>query len=364
MQQHAVPQAITTYKFRLVGDMTLKQFLELGFGLLTAWMVFNSKTGFLIKWTLGPFLALLGFALAFVPIEDRPLDQWLVNFAKALLRPTQFVYQSRPKTLDIFSPTPLRPAGGEEILHTHAADLDEYIKTLPGSPATAFDQAEKRYLEHITSLFGALGLPATQKISGQVAPAVAVQSGVKGIRVRKLLTPQMCLLPHAVVYNAPAEPVQASMPQGNIQAPNPNIQTIPNPPAGGPIPKSENKPLPEPIKPSMPTPQAPRPEETVAPTFAQGQVLPVPIDKPNIISGITYDKNGKILGGVILEIRDNNNLPVRALKSNKLGQFFIVTPLADGIYRIRAEHETAQFAVIKLEAKDEVIPPLKVQAVA
>jgi len=55
---------------------------------------------------------------------------------------------------------------------------------------------------------------------------------------------------------------------------------------------------------------------------------------------------------------------VRALKSNKLGQFFIVTPLADGIYRIRAEHETAQFAVIKLEAKDEVIPPLKVQAVA
>jgi len=114
----------------------------------------------------------------------------------------------------------------------------------------------------------------------------------------------------------------------------------------------------------MPTPQAPRPEETVAPTFAQGQVLPVPIDKPNIISGITYDKNGKILGGVILEIRDNNNLPVRALKSNKLGQFFIVTPLADGIYRIRAEHETAQFAVIKLEAKDEVIPPLKVQAVA
>ncbi|HCQ92587.1 TPA: hypothetical protein DIU13_01240 [Candidatus Beckwithbacteria bacterium] len=63
-----------------------------------------------------------------------------------------------------------------------------------------------------------------------------------------------------------------------------------------------------------------------------------------------------------MEIKDNQGHPVRALKSNKLGQFFIATPLPDGIYQIEADHPDHAFAIIKLEAKGEVIPPLKIQA--
>ena len=74
------------------------------------------------------------------------------------------------------------------------------------------------------------------------------------------------------------------------------------------------------------------------------------------------DKVGKIINNVILEIRDSKNHPVRALKSNKLGQFFISTPLPDGVYQIQAEHSDHRFAIMKLEVKGEIIPPLKIQA--
>ena len=36
MQQHPVPQHISNYEFKLVGDMTLKQFFQLAGGILVA----------------------------------------------------------------------------------------------------------------------------------------------------------------------------------------------------------------------------------------------------------------------------------------------------------------------------------------
>lgn len=366
MEQHAIPQAITTYKFRLVGDMTLKQFLELGFGLVMAWIIYNSGMNFLFKWTLAPFFAFFGFALAFVPIEDRPLDLWLINLFKALYHPTQFIYKTQIKPMDIFSANQPLPIN-HNIKINQSGDLDEYLKTLPDSPATTFDLAEKKYLEHITNLFGALGLntafPAI--VVNQPQPLNPIKATVKGVRVRKLMTPQMCLLPHATIFQAPAESKQAVMPLAKItnsQLPISNKTIAP----AKPISPTTSKPspiLPPQPKTDRPMAETPKKEETTAPVFAGNLVLPHVPDKPNLISGITLDKDGKILSDVILEIQDKQNLPVRALKSNKLGQFFISTPLADGIYQIQSEHESYKFAIIKLEAKGEIIPPLKIQAI-
>ncbi|MCX6817038.1 MAG: PrgI family protein [Candidatus Beckwithbacteria bacterium] len=360
MQQHAVPQSITTYKFRLVGDMTLKQFLELAFGLLLAWLIFSSQINFLFKWTLAPFFALFGFALAFVPFEDRPLDLWLLNFFTALFRPTQFIYRLQSRPLDIFSPNP--PPPPEPNLKTsQPGDVAEYLKTLPSSPTTAFDLAESRYLEHVTSLFGALGFsPTALVIDDRPQPSAPFKSPVKGIRVRKLLTPQMCLLPHAVIFTAPQETKQAAIPSGTVK-PMPIKAKIITPPSGAEAlakaPKVAARPFVKPVLPRNKT------VSEVGPTFATGIVLPHVPDKPNLIAGITLDKAGKIVANVIIEIRDKQNLPVRAFKSNKLGQFFIATPLTDGVYQIQAEQDNQKFAIIKLEAKGEIIPPLKIQAI-
>lgn len=353
MQQHPVPQAITTYKFRLVGDMTLKQFLELGFSVVVAWIIFSSQLNFLIKWTLGPLFGFLGFALAFIPIEDRPLDQWLINFFKAVYLPTQFIFQSQVKTIALFSPTqPLPPETNKPS--ANPAQLEEYLSSLPASPATAFDQAEHQYLEHIYHLFGALGInqpPAA--VTEHPQPTTPYKSNLKGVRVRKLFSPQVCLLPHSTIFQAPPEPKQASMPVIVKEKPVPIVikpQSKPQPIVNA----GKEKPLPKAVSTPPPT--------QVDPTFASDIILPNPPNKPNLITGITLDKSGKILPGVIIEINDRHNLPVRALKSNKLGQFFIATPLPDGIYQIQAEHPDQKFAIIKLEAKSEIIPPLKIQA--
>lgn len=360
MEQHPIPQNVIAYKFHLVGNMTLKQFAELAFGLVGAWLVFGSNLGFLFKWTLGPFLAFLGFALAFLPIEDRPLDQWIINFFKSIYRDTQFIYQAKPKNLSIFNKTSFKNSQTQVIVQP-PDQLDEYLKTLPPSPITSFEIAESKYLEHIRNLFGALGtkLPKDIFIKDPLPSPAPIKSNIKGVRIRKLMSPQMCLLPRATAPASPKLKV-AAMPVAiksavSAAAQKPKVaatKTLTQPTASHPSPA---KPL--------PLQKINVPQKPIAPVaFATGVTMPQSPEKPNLISGITVSKAGKIISNAILEIKDSSNHSVRALKSNKLGQFFIATPLTDGVYKIETEHSDYPFATIKLEVKNEIIPPLKIQA--
>lgn len=357
MEQHPIPGAITTYKFKLVGDMTLKQFLELAFGVVTAWIILNSSVNPLIKWSLGPFFGFLGFALAFLPIEDRPLDHWIINFIKAIYSPTQFLYRPTAKKLTIFEPVKkIAPVTAVIIRSGQNQQLGDFLESLPQSATSVFDQAESRYLEYVANLFGAVGNHPVADVSLEPQPQMAVKTNLKGVRVRRLSQPQFCLLPQAVIFQAPAEPIQAAMPA--VPMAKPMVKSIKIKPSPAILPPVKK---PEPVTPP-PAPAPTKATNTIAPSFAADAILPEKPERPNLIAGITVDKDNKIIPGVILEIRDNQGFPVRALRSNKLGQFFIATPLPDGIYEIHAEQGGFQFAIIRLEAKNEIIPPLKIQA--
>lgn len=93
MEEHAVPQDITGFKFKLVGDMTIKQFGELAFGAVCAYIIYASGLYPIFKWPLVVFFASFGVALAFLPISERPLDVWLINFFRAIYRPTYYVWK-------------------------------------------------------------------------------------------------------------------------------------------------------------------------------------------------------------------------------------------------------------------------------
>ena len=88
--EHAVPQNITSFQFRLVGDMTLKQFGFLASGCALAYLTF------LLLFSHNPYIAvvfilmftLMGILFAFLPIADRPLDHWVMAFLKAVYSPT------------------------------------------------------------------------------------------------------------------------------------------------------------------------------------------------------------------------------------------------------------------------------------
>lgn len=139
------------------------------------------------------------------------------------------------------------------------------------------------------------------------------------------------------------------------------------------IPTIKVTPKPQPIvKPSLPKtqikpfvlPQQPgRPKKpTIFAKISPGLPIPVVPTRANILTGMVLTKDGEIIEGAILEIRNSHGLPVRALKTNRLGQFVIATPLENGPYEIETEKEGFSFAIIKIEAKGEIISPIEIRA--
>lgn len=87
-----------------------------------------------------------------------------------------------------------------------------------------------------------------------------------------------------------------------------------------------------------------------------------PPDHPNLLSGSVTTPSGQSIEGVILELVDASGLPVRALRTNKLGQFMTATPLPAGAYTLTAEKEGLQFAPLTLNLANQVIAPLIIKA--
>lgn len=83
---------------------------------------------------------------------------------------------------------------------------------------------------------------------------------------------------------------------------------------------------------------------------------------PNIINGIITDSQGNYIEGAIVVAHDRQGLPVRALKSNKLGQFVAATPLPTGEYAIVVEKDNLKFDKVGIELKNEILPPILVAA--
>ena len=61
-------------------------------------------------------------------------------------------------------------------------------------------------------------------------------------------------------------------------------------------------------------------------------------------------------------IYDKEGLPVRALKTNKLGQFTGSTPLPNGVYTLELEKDNFTFDVLQIELTGQVLPPLLITA--
>lgn len=99
MEQHPIPRQVTTFEFKLIGFLTLKQFIYVlifvPIGILVYFLVpiavLNALAGLAVTG--------IGFIFAMVPIQDRPMSEWLKNLYKRLTSPTQYVYHKENKPL-------------------------------------------------------------------------------------------------------------------------------------------------------------------------------------------------------------------------------------------------------------------------
>lgn len=83
---------------------------------------------------------------------------------------------------------------------------------------------------------------------------------------------------------------------------------------------------------------------------------------PNVIYGTIRDKDGHLLENAVIIIKDKKNEPIRALKTNKLGQFKTNTPLSNGEYTIFATKSGLTFTPFKIDLKGAIIDEIELLA--
>jgi len=347
-EQHPVPQQISSYQFRLIGDMTIKQFFELAGGALVSVLFYASPLPGIIKWPVVVFSVLLGAALAFLPIAERPLEKWIVVFLKSIYSPTLYLWKKTdPKSYYALSERSVQEAtksGTEKV--KGSALTPKFLHNL--------EETEEAVLKKISGLFIKSQAPTSQT-SGPVAGAQP--SATMPPFVEKQYT--------SVPKTAP-EQISRAVDQSGV-SPVPRQVAIPptipqktqkqgfSMPSG-----TSNAPIPHVIGQTL------MPQKTVAPGikahFFAGAAPPIPPESPNIIVGQVLNNEGKIVEGAILEIKDYQGRPVRALKSARTGHFRIVTPLPNGTYRILIEKEGLLFEPVEIKATGQIIQPIVIRA--
>lgn len=370
MEQHPVPQQISAYHFRLVGDMTLKQFLELLAGILAAWVIYSLPLASIFRWPLVIFSVFLGVAFAFLPIEERSLDHWLIAFIKASYSPTKYYWQKKVVIPAFFAEIKIKKTPEKETFEVDRSKLEQYLESLPArTQDTALDNRESQFISDIMKIYFEIE-PTTKKRVSLKRITAEIRERVPKVIVRKLKTPP--LDPHAIMrgevilpkrsgagiskISIPEEkpikiekaaPTLQEKPPQNKQQEKPTLQTL----------VSENMPLTAavPLKPAANQPTAPA---TLKPSLP----IPTPPTQPNVLVGMVTDNHGNILENAIITIKDSKGNIARAQKTNKIGQFFIATPLVNGSYEIEVESEGVSFDIIKIELSGKPVLPIELKA--
>jgi hypothetical protein len=313
MEQHAIPQQISSYEFKLVGDMTLKQFLKAAVGIILAILINTTKLIVIVKWPLMLVFAGGGLLLAFVPFEDRPLETWIFAFIKSIYSPTIYLYKKK--------------AGRNWLeIDSKLIDVDDADKPIDNQ--NAFVSVQKQTSGVVPTGNKLKGFMDSIKIVGITDKKVndkkieEKQSGV--MTENKIIQQTKGDVKVATEVKSPTEP------DWREQKTDLNLKT----------------------------------EKLGATGQANFGAIPMP-DRPdiaNIIVGMATSIDGKIIDGVIVEIQDKYGNPARVIKTNSLGQFKISTPLANGRYLIIADKEGYTFDRVNVDLSDQIIEPIRIIA--
>ena len=300
MEQHPIPQQITSYEFKLVGDMTLKQFGKAAGGIVIALLINSSKLVFFIKWPLMIVFAAGGLALAFVPFQDRPLETWLMAFIKSIYSPTIYTYKKES------------PENWLEI------DLSKQLKSDEEEEVVIPIKEDKKVKEFINSL------PSIGREKEETRDEILETRNEK-IEVKK-----------------EEEKVETRNERPDSREEEEEKKEV------------EVKPVNLDLK----------TEKLGATGTAVFGEIPMPDipDLPNLVVGMVLDPNHKIVEGAIVEIQDKDGNPSRVLKTNKLGQFKTLTQLSNGKYLVVTEKENLEFDRVEINLTGKIVEPIKILA--
>ena len=430
MEQHPIPQNVTSFQFKLVGDITLKQFAYLAGCSLAAYLM--TRVGFipaLFRYPIAGFLALLGIGLAFVPIEERPMDRWIVAFFRSIYSPTQYIYKKNnlpPEVLNnmtsaqVVLPKPVTvqtPLAQAMAKKAYVSSLPKQTKPKESKTITPPAAPPKPYKPPVVPI----PKPATAAPKPQVkSDADKWKIGappVPGPKVIGNYASSQSLTGKKVDFSPPPAPTSAKTQNGPVTSTvgasvtiiknqyqqmekklSEQNQSLQKELQEGTIAKERlievqqvlslllaekerlslelirlQKQL---LQKEVGTIEKPTNYTTlnadtrstikmVAPQTATQVGMPKLTNQANVITGIIKTSSGNLLPNIIVTVQDKEGVPVRALKTNRLGQFAASTPLTAGVYLIEIEDpkKTYQFHRIEVNLINEVIPALEISAI-
>ncbi len=303
MEQHPIPQQISSYEFKLVGEMTLKQFLKAAGGIILALLINSTKLVFFVKWPLMLTFGAGGLALAFVPFQDRPLETWVKAFIKSIYSPTIFIYHKvAPKNWLDLDPSKVIALPKEE---------EEEEKTLP--------------------------IKEKSKVKEFIGSLPSVKREIQKEEINEQPTVNSKIKPEEMVNKDQIA-----------------VETVKS--TAGIVVEDEQK-----IEKAGLGLKTQKLEATGEVKFGSIPMPDIP-EIPNIIVGMVMNTQGKIIEGAIIEVQDEKGNPTRVFKTNSLGQFKTSTPLASGRYLVVVEKEGLSFDRVNIDLKGEIVQPIKVTA--
>lgn len=297
-------------------------------GVVAAFLFYQLSLPAFIKLPVSITFALIGAAAAFVPIEGRPLEQWIINFFNALYKPTKFFWRREAEVPDAFTyeskdvgdlsaePVDLGPVRKERV--------QEFLKSMNRAhlEMDRFDYEEAMRVNQVLQTFDEVG--------GVEVGVEQVQKPDLKVRVRKMQAINGGYQ-ERVVFDAAQD----------------QLQTNPGSHAAGNLGQVELSTF-----------------NGSAQAVSQNQDLPFPNkpDQPNKIVGMVLAPSNHLIMGARVEIKNERGETITAVKSNALGQFFVSQPLNNGAYYIKTQHKDYDFETMRLDLDGGVVDPLEIRS--
>ncbi|MEK7517347.1 MAG: carboxypeptidase-like regulatory domain-containing protein, partial [Patescibacteria group bacterium] len=379
--------------FKLIGDMTVKQFAYLVSGIVLAWVVLQIPVFFLLKFPIAVIFAVLGLSLAYLPVQGRPFDVMISHFVRALISPTQFSYQKIGGRLYFPSSHSLTQAQkNQQSTPPPRSDdrLKIYLGSLPRSPRNKLDDREASFLSSLSNLTADSNTSPILKPKSQPAPQILTpvknnqkplevnlsQNIATGMQVKKDINENPKEKAASAGKTPEATNIQEQAQKQAIDSlSHEKISTLESKLQEAMLQKQEltqellslkqkmekeNKNV---FTPATATPKIETQNvKRVPPGMGKNIGLPTAPTIPNLITGIVKDPRGNALPNILVEVKDKDGNPVRAFKTNGLGRFLSATPLLNGVYTIDFEDPKGQnkFDAIEITVKNEIVMPLEV----
>ncbi|OGC80666.1 hypothetical protein A3K01_04305 [candidate division WWE3 bacterium RIFOXYD1_FULL_43_17] len=163
-KQHAVPQNVMSVDFKLIGDLTMRQFAYVFIAGILAYLSYVFFIG-IFRWPLVFIIAFAGIGFAFIPVQERGMDEWIVNFFKAMYMPTQRIWKKEPTIPSAFMYDDLATLKQELITLAPTSSrrkLEEYLRYQTKEEVIdPLDIPEREYAQKVRDAF-----PAYKKKSG------------------------------------------------------------------------------------------------------------------------------------------------------------------------------------------------------